>query len=70
MKPDFKAMSRKELRTYILEHRDDNEAFYAYMDKLNTEGTWIEFPAPKTIDDLKHFPELLEQHRKKQQEEG
>lgn len=37
MKPDFQAMSRAELRAYILEHRDDREAFHAYMDKLATE---------------------------------
>ena len=34
MKQNFQAMSRKELRSYILENRDDNEAFYAYMDKI------------------------------------
>lgn len=27
--PNFEQMSRKELRTYILEHRDDEEAFHA-----------------------------------------
>jgi hypothetical protein len=71
MKPNFAAMSRKELRAYILEHRDDDEAFYAYMDKLQQNpNKGPIFPAPKTIDDLKHFPELLEQYRKKQQEEG
>jgi len=32
-KPDFNLMSRKELRAYLLEHRNDDEAFYAYMDK-------------------------------------
>ncbi|MEB3355350.1 MAG: hypothetical protein VKK04_01290 [Synechococcales bacterium] len=26
MKPDFKSMSRDELRAYVLEHRDDLEA--------------------------------------------
>lgn len=65
MKPNFTAMSRKELRAYILEHRDDDEAFYAYMDKVyaSRDETW--FPAPKSIDDLKHFPELLSKHRQK-----
>lgn len=69
MKSDFQAMSRKELRAYILQHRDDDEAFYAYMDKVQAEGTWIEFPAPKSIDDLKHFPELLEKQRQKRRKE-
>lgn len=30
-------MSREKLRTYIKENRDDQEAFYAYMDKLAKE---------------------------------
>jgi hypothetical protein len=37
MKPDFQAMGRAELRGYILEHRDDREAFHAYIDKLAAE---------------------------------
>jgi len=37
MKPDFQSMSRAELRAYILEHRDDREAFHAYIDKLAAE---------------------------------
>ncbi|MGK7924970.1 MAG: hypothetical protein AB4290_06870 [Spirulina sp.] len=27
-------MTRTELRNYLLEHRDNTEAFYAYMDRL------------------------------------
>jgi hypothetical protein len=70
MKPNLAAMSRKELRDYLLKHRDDDEAFYALMDKLNQQPNRIWFPALKTIDELKHFPDLLEQYRKQQQEEG
>ena len=69
MKPDFKAMSRKELRAYILQHRYDDEAFYTYIDKLEAEATWVEFPAPKSIDDLKNFSELLEKYGKLRQGE-
>jgi hypothetical protein len=32
MKPDFQAMSRKELLAYMLVHREDDEAFRVYMD--------------------------------------
>jgi hypothetical protein len=28
-------MSRKELRAYVLAHREDNEAFYAFVDRLH-----------------------------------
>ncbi|GCL40236.1 hypothetical protein SR1949_53710 [Sphaerospermopsis reniformis] len=37
-KLDFKTMSMKELRAYVLSHRHDQEAFYFYVDKLNAEG--------------------------------
>jgi hypothetical protein len=33
MKPNFKAMSRKKLKAYVLEHRDDSEAISAYIEK-------------------------------------
>ncbi|MGM3306889.1 DUF6887 family protein [Anabaena sp. WFMT] len=36
--PNFQGMSTKELRAYVLSHRDDEEAFYVYVDKLNAEG--------------------------------
>ena len=37
MKPNFQTMNRAELKAYLKEHRDDREAFHAYMDKLATE---------------------------------
>ncbi|MFN6569145.1 DUF6887 family protein [Dendronalium sp. ChiSLP03b] len=36
-KPNFQAMTKQELRAYVLEHRDDQEAFYAFADKLREE---------------------------------
>ncbi|MGB0561059.1 MAG: DUF6887 family protein [Spirulinaceae cyanobacterium] len=30
---DYSAMTDQELRRYFLEHRDDQAAFYAYMDR-------------------------------------
>lgn len=63
MKPDFQAMSRKELRAYVLEHRDDDEAFYAYRDKSKAEGKWVKHPPLKSIDDLENYPEFLEKIR-------
>ncbi len=66
MKPNFEAMNREELRTYILQYREEDEAFHTYMNRLNqaSNGTW--FPAPNSIDDLSHCPELLKQHSKEQ----
>jgi quinol monooxygenase YgiN len=29
----YESMSDQELKRYLIEHRDDQEAFYAYMDR-------------------------------------
>lgn len=67
MKPDFQAISRKELLAYILAHREDDEAFRVYMDKVHAEPPREVYPALQSIDDLKHFPELLEKHRRERE---
>jgi len=38
----FDSMSDQELKQYFLEHRDDQEAFHAYLDRRHTR-------APKVI---------------------
>lgn len=40
-KPNFQAMNQKDLHNYVLAHRDDQEAFYAYVDKLHAEANWV-----------------------------
>jgi hypothetical protein len=37
-KPDFATMSKFELRTYVLAHRDEEEALHAYLDRLHAEN--------------------------------
>ncbi|BAZ29455.1 hypothetical protein NIES4074_19010 [Cylindrospermum sp. NIES-4074] len=58
--PNFQAMSTKELRAYVLSHRDDQEAFYTYVDKLKAEANWVEIPPSGSVDDLKNYPEFLQ----------
>lgn len=58
-KPNFEAMNRKDLHNYILAHRDDQEAFYAYIDKLHAEATWIEMPL-LSPEDLENYPEFAQ----------
>ncbi len=57
-KPDFKAMSTQELRAYVLEHREDNEAFYALSDRIKEQGK------PLIIEEL---PEILQSQRQQRQ---
>lgn len=34
-RPDFSSMSEQELRAYVLTHRKDQSAFYAYLDRMH-----------------------------------
>lgn len=38
---DFNSMTLDEAKSYFLGHRDDADAFHAYMDKLHTSGRAI-----------------------------
>ena len=52
MKPNFTTMNTSELRTYVLEHRDDQEAFYTLMDRLNASPPTVSYPCPNTPENL------------------
>ncbi|MEH1892882.1 MAG: hypothetical protein V7K92_26700 [Nostoc sp.] len=62
-KHNFHAMSQKELHDYVFAHREDQEAFYAYVDKLHVEGNWIEMPALQSEQDLENYPKFIERIR-------
>jgi hypothetical protein len=59
MKPAFQAMSQAELRSYIITHPEDLEAFETLADRAyaNPNPQWYQ---PQDID---RFTELLEQDR-------
>lgn len=40
-KPLFQEMSSEELRAYVLSHRDDDEAFYAYVDRIKLKPSVV-----------------------------
>lgn len=46
MKPNFKLMTRAELRAYVLQHREDSEAFQVLLSRRTSdaEATWYNFP--------------------------
>lgn len=45
-KPDFKMMSKAELRSYVLQHPDDEEAFYELSDRIKANAK------PVTLEEL------------------
>lgn len=62
-RPNFQKMDLKELKAYYLAHRDDRDAFYAYVDKLHCEGSWIEVSASQSLDELENYPEFMKRLR-------
>lgn len=58
--PNFQTMSQKELQCYVLEHREDQEVFYAYVDRLHVESNWVEMPLMQSEQDFKNYPEFIE----------
>ena len=42
MQPNFQTMGKKELRSYLLAHRDDDSAFYAYADRVYDSVATVE----------------------------
>ena len=66
-KPNFDEMSRMELRTYVLAHRDDEEAFHIYVDRLATEPV-LARGTPEDAQDPVRFAEILERVKKIKQE--
>ena len=65
--PDFQAMSQKELQNYMLSHREEQEAFYTYIDRLHQEGNWIEMPPVDSVEDLEKYPEFIARSRQDSQ---
>jgi hypothetical protein len=61
-KPNFDQMTRQELRAYVLQHRDDEEAFHALCDRIYAT------PGIK-IDSMEQLEQLLKQRTQNEQPE-
>jgi hypothetical protein len=66
-KPNFQKMTRKELRAYVLSHRDDEEAIHLYMDRLHTDPDVFRVRGNYGEDGDRQFQELIEQHATRHQ---
>ncbi len=59
-KPDFKMMTRKELKQYILVHRDDEEAWDEFTNRPRPKA--IHFPASMPIEEQEaRLKQLIEE---------
>jgi hypothetical protein len=51
-KPNFDAMTKAELRAYVIAHQDDKEAFYAFVDHLTAKPSTKVYPASMTPEEI------------------
>ncbi len=60
MKSDFDMMTLRELKQYVLKHRNDQPAFEALMDRIDRQ------PEKQVYGEVnaEEFSTLLEQHRR------
>jgi hypothetical protein len=58
---NFQTMTRTELRQYILNHREDQNALQIYVDRFQNPNSRV-FPAPENLEDINNYPELYRQH--------
>lgn len=65
VKPNYDAMTRKELRAYILAHRDDADAIHAMILKIKADPN-TKWYKPEDTD---RFPEIYEEHRQRREAE-
>ncbi|WP_310413255.1 DUF6887 family protein [Chamaesiphon sp. OTE_8_metabat_110] len=59
MKPNFDTMTRQEIRDYILQHREDDDAIEALIHKGNPTSPTYKFP--QTDEDLREMEVILKQ---------
>jgi hypothetical protein len=61
-KPNFAEMTYSELHAYVSKHRNDDEAFYALVDRVHTQGTKVQSD--------EHFIELVQAKIKAREEKA
>ena len=63
-KPNFQQMNRKELRNYVLTHRQDEEALRIYMERLHHESGVSRYRGGLNREDFYQLEQLLEKKLK------
>jgi hypothetical protein len=63
VKPNFDQMTRQELKRYILENREDNEALTALINREDPNAP--RYPFPKTEEDMEAMMDILKDYLNK-----
>ena len=61
MKPDFNAISKAELRAYVIAHPKDKEVFEIFVDRFTADAPSETFEIPKSQADMEAVESLIQQ---------
>jgi hypothetical protein len=61
MNPDFNAMTKGELRVYVIAHPNDQSAFYTFVDRFTAEASPETFDIPNSNGEVKQVEILIQQ---------
>ncbi len=61
MEADFNAMTKSELRTYVIAHPNNKAAFYAFVDRFTSEASPETFDLPKSSAEVEEVEILIRQ---------
>jgi len=67
---DYASMTLDEAKKYFLEHRNDQEAFHAYMDKLHASGRAIVIDPTDPESEKRAIASIEEKSKRGSQIEG
>lgn len=61
IQPDFSAMTKVELRTYVIAHPADKTAFHAFVDRFTAEASPKTFNIPQSNAEFEEVEILIRQ---------
>ena len=61
MKINFNAMTKGELRAYLLEHPNDQTAFYAFVDRFTAEASSTKYSMAQSPEEIQEVDNLIQQ---------
>lgn len=66
MSIDYKSMTDQELKRYMLDHRDDQQAFHAYMDRRHARPKKVLITAQEAKLPFDEYMKLAEERMRSQ----
>jgi hypothetical protein len=61
IKLDFNTMTKKELRTYVIGHPTDKDAFSIFVDRFTVKASSETFAMPHSVTEFQGMDRLIKQ---------